>query len=426
MNSYDYFYLVYENNWIFLLSFSITIVVYFLVYRKYYLSLLDPFTYAIFFSAMAVTVPIFLFFIGKISFILFLSFLLTQGFFFIGFLLVSPLKLNFSETKNTLSGLELRFLKYFFLLISTTHILLQLYSYKLFGIPLFAESRLGIYGESGGINNLLKRVLDIISQCNVFLVIFFLFQKKNFGFRIFTSISMCAIICFLVLSGSKGALITLGHAFFVYSVYQIRLGNNHFFFKIKKIIYKFGIFALLGAVLVISYSEDTTNPLVFLLYRIASSGDVFFMAYPGDVINLIPSSNWFLGLFSSPLSLLGIIPRSMVSESMGFFLMKYHHPEIEFRGPNPRLNVFSYVYFGIIFSPVFCFLIGLLTSFIRNKLFGILPGNILGCIYYFLLLNMAITLEPDFHNALSQLINIVVVLPIFIITAYSLSITNSK
>ena len=317
-------------------------------------------------------------------------------------------------------------MKYFFLIIGITHILLQLYSYKLFGMPLFAESRLGIYGESGGINNLIKRVLDIISQCNVLLVIFFLFQKKKIGFRIFTTINICAIIIFLILSGSKGALITLGHAFFIYSLYQIKLGNNNFFLRIKEFIYKFGIFALLGSVLVIIYSEETTNPFVFLLYRIASSGDVFFMAYPNEVINIIPSSNWFIGLFSSPLSLLGIIPRSMISEPMGFFLMKYHHPGIEFRGPNPRLNVFSYVYFGIIFSPIYCFLIGLLTSFIRNKLFSLLPGNILGCIYYFLFLNMAITLEPDFHNALSQLINILVVLPIFIIIAYALSIIKVK
>lgn len=428
MDSFHYFLMVYDNWLLFLLANLLVIGTYYFVFKRYYISVLDPFTYATFFSAMAVVVPLFLFFVGQIPLNLFFSFLATQFAFFIGFLLIKPIRIHkkIKATSSGMSAQEIRFAKWLFIIIGLTDIALQIFSYKLVGIPLLADSRLGIYGESGGVNNILKRAIDVIFQCYVFLTIFFVYYKnKSMGLKFYTWLSIGAVLVFSVLSGSKGALITFGNAIFIYALYSLRWGDNSLFYTFKKIIYKFGIFAVLAAIIVIMVSHKDTNPFLFLLFRIGQSGDVYYMAYPNAIIDKIPTMNWFVALFASPLSLLGIIPRSIVPKPMGFFLMEFHNPGVEFTGPNPRMNIFSYVYFGIVYSPIYCFIIGIITSFFRNKMFYLLPKNIFGCFMYFLLLNFALTLESDFYNAQSSFINILIILPFFIIISHFLSLRKN-
>lgn len=425
MNSFDYFELVFENWFLYLASVVIVFFVYFIVFKKYYISVLDPFTFTCFFSAMAITVPVFLFFVNEITVRLFISFVLTQLFFFLGFRIFSPIEINKIEPRKKLDidGQEIRFIKWFFIIIGFTNVSLQLFSYKLVGIPLLAESRLGIYGESGGISNLLKRILEVTSQCYIFLTIFFIYlERKNLLFKVYTTISIVIIVVFSVLSGSKGAFMTFGFAFFIYALYAVKWGDFSIFFTIKKFIIKFGVVALLLALAVIALSEESGNPFIFLLFRIGQSGDVYYMAYPNEIVDKIPSLNWFIGLFASPLSLFGLIPRAMIPDPMGYFIMQYHYPNIEFRGPNARMNILSYVYFGIIYSPIYCFIIGGLLSFFRNRLFYLLPSNIFGCIVYFLFLNAALKLEPDFHSSLADFINILIILPVFVFLSYYLSL----
>ena len=430
MKTFEYFVLVINNWFTYLISILIVFFVYYNFFKKYFISILDPFTNMLFFSAVAITVPVFLFMINEIPLNLFLSLFFTQLLFLIGLRVFSPIKIeNYNniqvEKKN--DGQEVRFIKWLFIIIGTINIFMQLLSYKMFGIPLFAEkSRLAIYGESGGVNNIIKRVLDVTYQSHIFLTIYFVnYSAKNFMFNFYTKLSVLLILVFSIFSGSKGTFLTFGLAFFVYALYSIRWGNTFLFYKIKKFVFKFGLIVFCIAILVILISEETDNPFLFLLYRIGQSGDVFYMAYPNAVIDKIPSTNWFVGLFASPLSMFGIIPRSSIPEPMGFFLMQYHDPSVEFKGPNARINIFSYVYLSIFYSPFFCFFIGMIVSFFRNKLFSLLPANIFGCILYFLFLNAALRLESDFHSALADFINIIVILPFFLFISYYLSIRKT-
>jgi hypothetical protein len=429
MDTFNYFVLLFDNWPLYLMSIVLVFLTYFIVFKKYYISILDPFTYVSFFSAMAITVPVFLFFVDEISNKLFTSLILTQLMYFIGFRLFSPLKITKIERNknNFLNGSGIRFVKWFFIIIGVTNIFAQLFSYKLVGIPLFAESRLGIYSNNGGINNLLKRLISVSFECYVILTIYFIYyKKKNFSFKVYTFLSIFAIVVFSVLSGSKGAFITFGLAFFIFALYSIRWGDFSLFYKIKKFTLKFGLIAVILAIIVILFSEKTSNPFEFLLLRIAMTGDVYYMAYPNNVIDTIPSGNWFISLFASPLSLIGLIPRSMIPYPMGFSLMEFHNPFVKFKGPNARMNIFSYVYFGIFFSPIYCFIIGAVTSFYRNKLFYLLPSNILGCILYFLFLKAALKLEPDFHSSLAEFLNYLIILPFFIILSYFLSLKHKS
>lgn len=429
MNTYDFFDLVVDNGWMYFVSVIFVFCVYFILFRKYFISILDPLTYTFFFSAMAITVPVFLFLVDEIKTRIFTSFLSTQISFFIGFKLFSTIRIG-ALAKNGRKdqlGFQLKWTKWFFVVAGFSTVTLQLISYKLFGIPLFAESRLGIYGDSGGINNLLKRIIEVALQCYIFLTIFFInYKNKNFTFKVFTNFSVLIIAVFSILSGSKGAFVSFGLAFFIYALYAMRWGDKTIFNGIRKFSLRFGVVAVFLAVVVITLSESDSNPLFFLLLRIAQSGDVYYMAYPNEVIDNIPSSNWFISLFASPLSLLGIIPRSEVPYPLGFSLMEYHNPGVQFKGPNARMNVFAYVYFGIWFSPVYSFVIGAVLSFFRNKLFHLLPANIFGCILYFLLLSAALKIETDFHSSLADFLNIIVILPFFIFVSYLLSLSAKK
>jgi hypothetical protein len=429
MDSFNYFQLVYNNLPSFGIISVIIYTIYFIIFKKYYLSIIDPFTITFFFSANAIIVPFFLFYLNEISINHFIIFIITQVAFIIGFITISPItisKLNLSDI-HTSSFQNLKFSKWFFIIVSLIATITQLIAYKLFDIPLFAKSRLLVYGESGGWGQLLYRILNITYPCSIFFTLFFILNKKG-KISFYAKLNAVLLVIFTLLKGSKSAFLSFGLCFFIYALYSVRWGDKLFFDKINKYSIKFLIIVLITAVIIIFLSENTTNPIRFLFARIGMSGDVYYMAYPNSVIDIIPkSNNWFINLFSSPLSLMGIIDHSQIPKPMGFFLMEYHTSgAIIGKGPNARMNVFSYVYLGNFFAPIYCFIIGLILSFIRNKLFFLLPKNITGCLLYYLFLSTALKFEADFHNALADFINITVILVPIMLFAYYLSLPNAK
>ena len=66
MDTFNYFVLLFDNWPLYLMSIVLVFLTYFIVFKKYYISILDPFTYVSFFSAMAITVPVFLFFVARL------------------------------------------------------------------------------------------------------------------------------------------------------------------------------------------------------------------------------------------------------------------------------------------------------------------------------------------------------------------------
>lgn len=163
------------------------------------------------------------------------------------------------------------------------------------------------------------------------------------------------------------------------------------------------------------------NPFFFLLYRIFISGDSYFMTFPyGTIEHFVDRSGWFVNLFASPLSLLGIISTESVPYPLGFQIMEYHNKVQLFKGPNPRHNILGYVYIGYYGAIFFSFIIGFLCSFVRNKLYYLLPSGPLGLIIYGSLLSSAMMAEGDFYYFLAHLMNVFVCL-LFIFCAYVLS-----
>lgn len=429
MDTPEYFNLLLNHWQIYTASVVLVFVIYSIVLGHYFISILDPSIISFFFSAIAGATVFFLFFLGKIDVDLFIFYLITQGAFLFGFCLFKPIRVkNFGANKREIGAIEFRFSKWLYIIISIIVITIQISIYIAKGIPLFAESRLHVIGNDP-IFKLLKRILDISLPVYIFLTLFFLYyqKRKKVTFNVLNKLNILFIILLVILSGSRGAFLTFGEAFFIYSLYSLKWGSGELFKKLKKFTFPFLCFATVIALIVIFLGQSKgVNPFYYLLYRLAMGGDAFFMTLPNRVIDHLPTANWFIALFASPLHLLGIIGADKVPQPLGYAIMQYHNPYALFLGPNPRQNIFGYVYFGYYAAPFYSLAIGSIFGYIRNVLFFKFSNSILGAITYFLLLTFGSMLETDFQNSLAFLINIVLILPPIYLLAYYLSLRKEN
>ncbi len=406
MDTSSFYTLIFSNIGLYSICLLLSIIVYYFVFRKYFLSILDPFFLGICFSLLGFATVLFLFFNNNINIYWFFSYLLTQFAFFIGFRMCRPLTIAKYSEKIEVSNQQIRLSKWIFLISGVFTILSTLLIYYFKGIPIFAASRLNMVGDDS-LFKIIMRISTITFPVYMFMTIYFLTikEKKSIPLQLFSYLSLIVLLVFSILSGSKSSILALGFGLFIYSIYSTRWGDYFVFSLINKFSKKFLIFAVIIALISISLAEDS-NPFFYLLYRIVSSSDAYFMSYPNDVIEIIPKENWFIALFASPLKMVGLIDATRIPEPIGFRLMEYHHHVQLFKGPNSRHNIFGFVYFGFGWSIVYSFVLGYVLSFVRNKMFYRLSKNILGSIFYFLLLSSAIFLEADFHLSLAFFINI--------------------
>lgn len=419
MNSPEFMLLLYRNWDIMLLSMLIVSLLYILFFKKYFLSIFDPLLFSFFFSIIGASTMLFLFIINKLEWKYFLFYLLSQGAFFFGFLLFNPINTKKINRENH-KQYSILTIKYFYLITSILLIAFQLFIYVFKGIPLFMESRLNVIGGDT-LFKFYNRLKDVFNIPVMLLMFYFIFSKENNFFKKYSFFVLLFAIVSNILNGSKSALMSLVMIYFVFSIFQLKNNESKSFNILRKHTKKIFIFALLGAIIVVIFSEETTNPLFFILYRIFIGGDSFFMTFPyGTIENFVSRDNWFINLFASPLSLLGIISPNDVPSPLGFDIMAYHNKANLFKGPNPRHNILGYVYIGYYGGIVFSFIIGLFFSFIRNKLYKILTPGPIGLVIYGSLFFSVTKLEADFYNALAALINTLICL-LFIFIGYVLS-----
>lgn len=417
MRTGEYFFLIFSNFEFFAISAILSLIVYYAIFKRYIFSLLDPLLLSVFFSYLGFTTVIFLYLTENITLFWLSSYLFTQMAFFLGFVIIKPLRLDFNIKLSEISSLQKRLSKWLFIISGLITISSTLLIYINKGIPIFAPSRLNIIGDDT-VFKIINRISKIVFPVYMFLTIYFVsfYKKSSKSIRFFAVLSLLVILSISILSGSRSKIMAVGFSFFIYSIYSTRWGDSFLFKKIKKFSLKFLIIALVIAIISFHIGENS-NPFYFLIFRLASSGDAYFMGYPNSVLEIIPKENWFIALFASPLNMVGLINDTRMPEPIGFQLMEYYNKAKLFRGPNARHNVLGYVYFGYFWSIFFSFSIGLLLSYVRNKVYFKLPKNIFGSITYYLLLTCVIYLETDFYMGLASLIDIVFIfIPLYIIT----------
>lgn len=401
----------YENIILYIVCLLLATIATIPLFKKYTNGILDPFFFILFMTVFAYAIPPFLFFTGNCSFRNFAYFLISETFLWIGFYIVYKLKRDFSINKIKNEEVIMEYLFYISLLL---FILSKLYSYLFIGIPLFMQYRLDAYIESNGLG-ILKRISEFAS---LFLLIYS-FYLKDHNKRVYLFVFILIFID-TILSGSKSAVLTIFHSYFIYT----------FFYKdsVPKIKTKYILIMLCFPFLILllaNSGSDISAVSAGIFTRMIANGDVFWYAYPNNTIDNIHINNFFTNLFVGLLGPFRLIDYNTVEPNIGLQINWEIEPTIygTNAGPNARPSIAGWIYFkwyGLIFS----FLIGCFISFCIYYIKKYFTKSILGVILFGFLYQNAITFLIDPLLGFSYLSNFI--LNIIIYTLIIITILKIK
>lgn len=376
MRDFEFFILLLDNLWLYFLGLLINALPICIIAKKYTRGWIDPLRIGLIFVAFANTVPLFLFFINEIPNYLFYYFFISETLFWIGFVSLAKKEIVFSA-KKLIHETKISNLLYF--LFFALYISFTAFSYMKFGMPIFAESRLATFIDSGG--------FGVLARLNSFFILYilmysyYLFDKNESLLYKYTSILVFITIAITgILSGSRSSFLMFIYAYF---------GYQYFFKKtipkVKKVL-KYAPIIVSGAIIVllITTQGSITYAFIALGSRIIASGDVYWMAFPNEIIKDINVGNNFSYLFSGILGPLRIIDYSTVSPPIGAQLTWNLIPSLQgiMVGPNGRAPVLGYAMFGwggLIFS----FILGLVTSGLIFRTAKIFPKGFISSVFAF-------------------------------------------
>ncbi|MBS7255457.1 O-antigen polymerase [Flavobacterium branchiicola] len=430
MNYVDFF-LFAEQNLGSVIFFALFIsVVYFFLHRKYIYSFFDPFLLITIISGLSASTVFFLYFNDAISAELFYRFIFTELAFFAGFFIIRPIKYkSIYQNKNPVSSsiFSEKFVSILFYISSFLHIGFQLLTYIVVGIPLLLESRMSTFAGGSGFG-LIGRIIEIVNVMGTFLLLYRVFYCSGISVigRLYNYLYLFLVIIFLLLSGSKTNLIFLVYYLFFLNLYMLKIKGNSVAGVVKKIskFQKILIYSSIPLIFVVMYvqlvnsgSESEDSLLLSLGQRVISFGDIYYMTFPDNVIRIMNNDSGLLQLFKDPLGMLRIVSWEKLPLDCGIEIYQYHYPNGMLSGPNARYNYFAILYFNTIGQIIYCFILGLITSFMRNTFFKLLPNNIIfGGIYTLFAINL-VYIYQDQAFTVARFFNIITIVPILIIFA---------
>jgi hypothetical protein len=389
---------------------------YLCILRKHLLSIFDPLLLAGLFSAFGTTDVAFMWSRDLIDTTYVIQFAATEGAFLAGLLLVTPAKWEKVYEKGV-SRSNTRFLSSLYIVSSITFIVFQLATYAIHGIPIFYASRLDYYSSGGGLGAL-DRVLDITWYLTCYLLLYrYAYRIKIEGWPgLFDTLIACSLACSSILSGSKSTYILALFAIFYFRLFHKReleaLGIDGRFAKLQKLLIATSV-AAAALVIAITISSGGMFAFAYQMYmRLVSSGDAFFMAYPSHVIDSIPDKQAFYALFGGILVMFRLVPVTSLPENLGFQLYRGVYGFDASVGPNPRHNIFGYVYFGFAGAIIYSLVLGIVISIIRNRLATrIRAGGVIEPIFVFLAIS-SVSMITDFAIFMKDVGSVILVVPV--------------
>jgi len=364
-----------DNILLYIYSLVICIIVYIPIIKKTVYSIFDPILLGLIFAILANTIPLFLYFTDYISTEKFAYLVLSESLFWIGYFIFAKKQIHFSQYSIINDGqIGYRLFWIFFWLNIITHLL----TYTLFGIPLLAESRLSTYTNSGGWG-ILKHILNF-SSFYILVYVFYLYFNKP-KYTILLVLVLLTSLIFAILSGSKSSILVIFFAFFIYKYFYEKSDIS------VKFIRKILPFIVLFPILIIGIGHENGSSffdaVTSFFFRLLSSGDVYWMSLPNDVIDKINIQDPLTFLFSRILGPFRIIDSATIPPPIGAQLYWINYPLEQgiMKGPNTRLPVLSWVLFrwlGLFFSFVF----GVFCAWWRTRITQHLPHGIITVILY--------------------------------------------
>lgn len=370
----EFFTLIFYDNWIIYSSLLLCLFIVFIpVFRKYTHGILDPFFYNLVFVIMGYTIPFLLYFTGYCEANHLSYFIVSESLFWLSFIYFSKFKKKFASYKIYK---EENFLPVLYDIALFIFLFTNLYTYMFIGIPLFLESRQELYTEAPAGSGLLGRLSAFALYFILLYSFYMIFDKQKWRYSYIWL--LVAIQCFL--SGSKGSIIIIIHTYFIYQ----------FFFKksVPKLplvyiplLFLFPLYVLIysGA----SLSDGLWDAFLSFMVRLVANGDVYWMAYPYNDIDLIHYEYPLLNFFSGILGPFRIVPYDLLEPSVGLLLQWNIEPTEygKIAGPNARIAILTYAYFrwGGLISCVF---LGWLTAFLMYYCRKYFTNSFLGILFY--------------------------------------------
>ena len=406
----DFVLLLSENLFVYFFVFMGVLLMMYPVIKRNTSCVIDPLFYAIIVAVFANTIPVFLYVTKSIETKYFLYFLISEFLFWFSFTLSYKAKnhgnLKFYTVKN--EDLILRTINYIFILLLCAIIIIQ---YIKVGFGLFMEHRLEVFKDSGGLGVISHIVPPITTFC-IFYSYYSIDRKKTSKLGIIT---LVIIGIYYILTGAKSSFLNFAFIFFFYSIYFKKSAISRCLMR------NFIIIAVICAIFIFSFNPASSGfrgTLLTMAYRVVGNGDIYWYAFPNDMIEDIHPAFWFVDLFANLLYPLRILNYSDMVAPVGTQLVYDIYPSMEGAvvGANSRTTVWGYAmfnYYGIIFSVLW----GVFLGFLMRKCKRIFPKGLLGVFFAYLLYNNCITGITDpglfslslFDNLLSTILIIAII-----------------
>jgi len=298
---------------------------------------------------------------------------------------------------------------------AVVHIASTLAIWRLAGIPLFRESRLGAFLGSGGFG-LVERLAESSAQIALFSAVYLFVQWRHMRRNMAVIAYLLWFLSTVALSGSKGALLSIGQfvlsILFVYGGLRLRTDRYWGGRSGKALILAASLFAV--AVLAFQQEGDVGLAGLGLLYRLVNYGDVYIFAYPDATIESLKGSNPLVGMFGGFLSTFRLFPQELLHVSIGYQFTMLIFPDLDqIVGPNPQHPVFGYHYFGM-FGFVFSFALGLLTVAVQTRFYFRRHSSFFVGLAAFMTYFALVSVSVDFDYSMSKLANVVIGLVVIV------------
>jgi hypothetical protein len=289
------------------------------------------------------------------------------------------------------------------------------------------------YYTGGSGFGVLSRLIDISSFFCWYLLIYrFVYRWKiRFWPVVGDFFVLFLLMAGAVLSGSKSTFINVAFLIFYFRLIHRRSASypkerDQWLSKLQRVVLAT---ALLGAIVVLVVSgraAGLAGAAFAFGYRLAASGDVYFMAYPHNTLATIHAGNPFLAMFGGPLEAVRLVDPRSLPEPIGFQLLHETTGMPGMFGPNPRHNVFGLVYFGLWGSMIYSAFLGLSVGLVRNVGYRFLRIGGFSELVYVLFAIAIVSVNTDVNAIIGPATNLILVSPLLIALAFGISYSGMQ
>lgn len=334
-------------------------IIYRLLFWKTVKSILDPiYFFVIFTNSICTANIIFLAIYDEIKWYYTLTYLFSEAALLLGILLFSrPQPVLPPQTPSTDF---VRRLKFGILLTMVIAIAANLMIYVSRGIPLLLESRND--ASAGGFGVLLR-----LSQVATALFVLFYYTKKKItglpNSKTERGLFLISIV-FGLLSGYKAFFL-----FYIF-VYFFTTGKTESMPFRKKAIFAAGsIIMMLIMFSVVLETTEIGELFAALLTRLLASGDVYYMAFVNDTIDLLPPQGFFYQLFGSLLASFRVVSWDAAPLNYGYAINEVVNKNDLLFGPTFRYNVLWLLLTkSPILTVILSFIVGIIIGLLNRAL----------------------------------------------------------